>query len=295
MMKFTLHPITTVILASSIALLAACSDSDSPSDNGEGDPLETNGVIDSPSDNGEGDPLGTNGVIDSGDDSISVEQPTTETVITSSISLADYTGGSGNAIDFPDMTDAVIVDDKLFVLLENLEGFAPNRFGYLAVIDTNTNLEIDTGAGEFPRQGIELSIANPTELHYNEDTGLLYVTGRGNAFNNSNFTGDDSYTGGIESIDPTTYATALILDDGTAEANNGFFTDAVVISDTLGYVITLDGFNTDFTSISNLRSFNPSTGEVSEPIDGTAGEPAQESLATTLIPSDLIFMDVPRQ
>lgn len=254
------------------------------------------------------------------------EEATPESLITGEITLASYNQGSGETLDFPDMTSAVIVDDKLFVLLENLDGFAPVNRGYLAVISTSTNLEIDTGEGEFPRQGIELQTVNPTALHYNDSTGLLYVAGRGNSFGNTTVTGDP-YTGGIESIDPTTYQTTLLLDDGTQDDNNGFFTDAVVISNTLGYAITLDGFTPDFRSISNLRSFNPTTGEISEPIQGTAGqnltnlavgldnhlwvgiqadtsgfiridletgEPAAEIVATNLIPSSLVFINVER-
>lgn len=254
------------------------------------------------------------------------EEATSESLITGEITLADYNRGSGETLDYPDMTDAVIVDDKLFVLLENLDGFAPINRGYLAVIDTSTNLEIPTDLGEFPRQGIELDTVNPTALHYNESTGLIYVTGRGNPFGNESVPGDP-YTGGIESIDPTTYQTRLVLDDGTEDDNKGFFTDAIVVSDTLGYVITLDGFNPDFSSISNLRSFNPTTQEISEPIQGTegqslttmalgldnhlwvgvqadtsgfirvdleTGEPAAEIVATNLIPADIVFIEVER-
>lgn len=205
------------------------------------------------------------------------EQPLAESVITGEISLADY-----NLIsEDPDaevpvtpaaMTDAVLVDGKLFVLMENLESFAPNDTGYLAVIDTQTNEEIPTGQGEAPRQGIRLQTGNPTSMHFNEDTGLLYVTGRGNAFGITAFTGDDPYIGGIESIDPTSFETELLVDDGTEAENNGFFTDAVVVSDTLGYVITFDGFNEDFSSINNLRTFNPADGTVSEAIAEFAGQ-----------------------
>ena len=254
------------------------------------------------------------------------EEATSESLITGEISLASYNRGSGETLDLPDMTDAVIVDGKLFVLLENLDGFAPVNSGYLAVIDTQTNTEIATGQSELPLQGIQLQTVNPTALHYNEITGLLYVTGRGNAFRNESVPGDP-YTGGIESIDPSTYQTSLLIDDGTEAENKGFFTNAVVISDTKGYAITFDGFNEDFTSISNLRRFNPSTGELSEPVSGTegqdlttltlgpdnhlwvgiqttspgfirvnidTGEPASENIATNQIPADLIFIEVER-
>ena len=135
----------------------------------------------------------------------------------------------------------------------------------------------------------------------------------------------DPYTGGIESIDPVTFQTNLLVDDGTEETNSGFFADAVVINESLGYVITLDGFDENFNSINNLRTFNPATGELSEPVEGTTGQsltnlavgpdnhlwvgiqadtsgfirvdlatgiPAQERVATALIPSDIVFIEV---
>lgn len=205
------------------------------------------------------------------------EQPTAESIITGEISLADYNlisddPTSDMPVSPPAMTDAVVVDGKLFVLMENLQASAPNDPGYIAVIDTLTNEEIPTGQGEAPRQGIQLQTGNPTALHYNEETGLLYVTGRGNAFGVSAFTGDDPYIGGIESIDPTSFETDVLVDDGTEADNNGFFVDAVVVNDTLGYVLTLDGFNEDFSSINNLRTFNPTDGTVSDPITELAGQ-----------------------
>ena len=201
----------------------------------------------------------------------SPEELTSESLITGEISLADYNRTIDGTLDLPDMTDAVIVDDELFVLMENLDGFAPVNQGLVAVFDTNTNLEIDTESGQFPLQGIRLQTVNPTGLHYNEETGLLYVTGRGNAFLNETVPGDP-YTGGIESIDPILFQTNLLVDDGTEDDNDGFFADALVISATLGYVITLDGFDENFSAINNLRTFNPITGEVSDPVEGTEGQ-----------------------
>lgn len=212
-----------------------------------------------------------------GSDSLLIIDPTpdqalAESVITGEISLADYNLISEEAaVTPPAMTDAVVVDGKLFVLMENLESFAPNEPGYMAVIDTTTNMEIPTDQSESPRQGIPLQTGNPTSLHYNEATGLLYVTGRGNYFGNPAFTGDDPYNGGIESIDPDSFQTELLVDDGTEENNKGYFIDAVVVNSTLGYLITLDGFNDDFSSINNLRTFNPADGSVSEPIAEFSG------------------------
>ena len=255
---------------------------------------------------------------------------TTDSLITGEISLAAYNRTVENedgaqVIDLPDMTDAIIVDDMLFVLLENLDGFLPVNPAFVAVFSTITDTEIDTeSSAQFPLLGIQLQTVNPTGLQFNETTGEIYVVGRGNFFNSPDVPGD-AYTGGIESINPETFQTNLLVDDGTADDNNGFFTDAVIIDNMLGYVITLDGFAEDFSSINSLRTFNPSTGEVSDPIDGIeqqslttlavgpdnhlwvgvldavpgfvridleTGIPAQEQVVTSFIPTNVIFIDV---
>ena len=257
----------------------------------------------------------------------SPEELTSESLITGEISLAAYNRVIDDTTDLPDMTGAVIVDDKLFVLMENLDGFAPINTGFVAVFDTRTNLEINTETGQFPLLGISLQTVNPTGLQYNETTGLLYVVGRGNAFRNETVPGD-AFTGGIESIDPVTYQTNLLVDDGSEENNNGFFADAVVINESLGYVITLDGFDENFSAINNLRTFNPGTGVVAGPVEGTTGLsltdlavgpdnhlwvgvqddvpgfirvdlatgiPDAERVVTSLIPADLVFIEVEGQ
>jgi len=244
------------------------------------------------------------------------------------LDLGAYSKGTADNIDPPDMTDAIIVDNKLFVLMENLtqtpDGLQlPDSRAYLAVFDTLTNQEIDTNQSGNNLNGILLQTVNPTALQYNEDTGFIYVVGRGNFFESADVAGDP-YTGGIEAIDPTLYLSALVLDDGTQENNRGFFTDAVILNSTLGYLATLEGYDEKFRSISTLQTFNPSTGEISEPIpelvdldittmqvgsdnhlwvgintDSEAGFVrinledgvlAQERVSTQLVPSNIVFL-----
>ena len=249
------------------------------------------------------------------------EQPTRESVILGEISIAEYNLGPDDALDYPDMTDAVVVDNKLFVLLENLTGFTPVNRAYIVVIDTVTGLEIPTGMGQFPLDGIELQSVNPGSLQYNEESGQLYVIGRGYYYADDAVT-TETYTGGVESIDPVTYQSNLLIDDGTTDNNNGYFFEGVVVNENLGYLISLEGEN---NTVNNLRSFNPSTGELSDPIPGTegqslttlavgpdnhlwvgiqsdtpgymrinleSGEVVSERVATTLIPSDTVFITV---
>lgn len=253
---------------------------------------------------------------------------TVEDFLNSELDLSAYakTTPDGN-IDPPDMTDAIIVGDKLFVLMENLTLSGFNQLAdsqaFLAVFDINTDQEINTFRSGSNLNGILLQTINPTSLQYNEETGLIYVVGRGNFFESPDVPGDP-YTGGIESIDPVSYNSNLLLDDGDSNDNIGFFIDAIVISDTLGFLITLDGYDDNFNSISNLRTFNPTTREVSTPLEGTAaqdltsmdvgpdghlwvgindlqsgfirvdiasGEVAPDRVNTTLVPSNTVFIN----
>lgn len=161
--------------------------------------------------------------------------------------------------DAPNMTDMVIVDGRLFVLLERLEnGFNPSQVGYVAVFDLATGLEIDTGEGADGLFGIELETVNPTALQYDEDSGALYVVGRGNSFFNPDVPGDP-YTGGLESIDPNTFENTLLIDDGTMDDNRGFFTGGLVLSATKAYLITPTVFPNN-----SLLVANPSDGSIAE-------------------------------
>lgn len=227
--------------------------------------------------------------------------------------------------DMPDMTDAIIVDDKLFVLLERLElqnsSQLPVRNAYIAVINTLTNMEIDTGQGNEGLFGIELDVRNPTSLQYNDDTGMIYVTGRGNYFESEGVE-DDFHSGGVVQIDPSTYEHALILDDGTDDDNQGYFVELEVIDAELAFLLTFEQY-----TVTTLRRFNPTSGELSDEIipalqdvdittlalgpddhlwiginddnpgfyrmDIESGELAAERVATELVPMDLVFIDVP--
>ena len=173
--------------------------------------------------------------------------------------------------DEPNVSAALVVGDRLFVLMERLTGFLPfaDKPGYVAVFELagdGTVTEIDTGRGADGLFGIELRTVNPTALQYVEATDTLYVLGRGNFFESAEVPGDP-YTGGLEAIDAQTYESALAIDDGTAEDNRGFFVDALVVSPTKGYLIAQAGFLDNA-----LLAFDPGTGELAEaPVAGLDG------------------------
>jgi len=175
------------------------------------------------------------------------------------IDLGAYARGAN-----PDMADALLVDDRLYVLMERLEeSFAPVQNGYVAVIDTATDIEIDTGEGLDGLPGIALLTSNPTGLQYLPESDEIYVVGRGNIFENEAVT-DDFYDGGIETIDPDTFQNELLLDDGTSDDNQDYFVDGLVVSPTKGYVLTYAAFGQ-----TTLRTFNPMLGTLdAAPVEG---------------------------
>ena len=179
------------------------------------------------------------------------------------------TGGidlSAYDTDLPNMTDALIVGDNLFVIVERLNELPtgsqiPDKSAYLVVIDTTTDEEVETNQSESDLPGIELTVRNPTALQYNAATNEIYVVGRGNFFENASIT-DDFHSGGIETIDPTTFETQLLLDDGTDDANEGYFVDAEVINGDVGYLLTYASFG-----VTTLRTFVPMSGVLNpEPV-----------------------------
>jgi len=174
--------------------------------------------------------------------------------------------------------------------------------------------------------GIQLGTINPGTIQYVESTGEIYVTGRGNQFG-AMLADPDPYQGGIETIDPTTYDIAMLLDDGTETDNNGFFNNSFVVSPTVGYVVTNNGTFREDT----LHMFNPMTGVLADApvtgfvdtgisnlalapngnlwvgvpgaapgdgsgyfqIDNSTGEVVGELIATTFSPLNVVFVDVP--
>jgi len=171
----------------------------------------------------------------------------------------------------PQASDAILVDGKLFVLMQRLEEIGETSLGavkesYVAVIDTATDTEIAAGGGEDGLAGIRLDIRNGQSLQYEETADEIYVVGSGNFFESTDVPGDP-YTGGIATIDPDTYETAVLLDDGSAEENQGFVVNALVLSPSKGYVVTLAGYEPpSFTAITTLRAFNPVTGAITEDV-----------------------------
>jgi len=173
---------------------------------------------------------------------------------TGELNLGSYADADGS----PEMAGAVIVGNKLFIILQRLENWASTVTPYIAVFDTTTDTEIDT---EIPNPdgvlGIPLDIRDPLAIQYLAENNTIYVQGIGSYF-------PLEYTGGIVSINPDTYATAMVLDDGTdADHPYGQISGMAIISADKGYFVGYDGWGDN-----TLYSFDPATGVVGSSVVG---------------------------
>ncbi len=168
------------------------------------------------------------------------------------LDLSAYGGDDG----IPDMTAGVIADNKLFIILQRLEEYCPTQTAYVAVFDLHTDSEIDTGRGRNGLMGIPLPIRNPQTIQYLPEVDKIYIQGAG-AFPGI-CSQDQEYTGGIVSLNPKTYATTMVLDDGNASNHPyGSISGMLVASPQKGYFVGYAkwGDNT-------LYRFNPASGAV---------------------------------
>lgn len=160
-----------------------------------------------------------------------------------------------NTTGSPNMSAAVIVDGKLFITLQRLDSvFQPNNTAYVAVFDTATDEEIDTGHGEDGLKGIPLIGGNPMSILHHPGLGLLVQ-------NQGSFAMD--YKGGIDVIDPDSYAVEQRLDDS---AETGLIGAIEVVDANTGYYLAYYNWQ----NIS-LTRFNPGTGEVGATVAGLSG------------------------
>ena len=170
---------------------------------------------------------------------------------------------------------------KLFVIMQRMDrthssGIWQPNTAYVAVIDTATDEEIDTGFGGISPftgkrlKGIALGVENPGTIQYLPENHTLYIQGVG-TYPMEGYPGRD--TGGIATMDPETYATRVILDDGTRENGSelpwGNFSGLCVVSPTKGYFVgyrswgdnalyrfTMDGNGVQEASISAVVGFS---------------------------------------
>ena len=160
------------------------------------------------------------------------------------LDLSDYSNCDG----FPEATDGVIVNNKLFISLQRLCSWDPTDPAYVAVFDTNSDTEINTGMGEIGLLGIKLDVRNPggTYGKIKYHNGYVYVPGADGLYGNEN----TPVMGGIQRINTNTYQKSSVL------GSSRQITSLEIISDTKGYFAQCnDAFSNKYT----LVSFNPQT------------------------------------
>lgn len=164
------------------------------------------------------------------------------------LDLSEYADRDGK----PEMNSGIIVGNKLFVTLQRIDftggwGHSVYNQAYVAVFNASTGEEINTGRGEDGLKGIALPLENPGSIQYVSQTGMIYVQCTGQY--------DKKYTGGIAVIDPGTYESAILVDDGTELAHPyGAITGMVIVSPYKGYFVGYNGWGDN-----NLYKFNPAS------------------------------------
>jgi len=175
------------------------------------------------------------------------------------LDLSAYADADG----VPEMGGGVIANGKLFIILQRMDSsFCPSNTAYVAVFDVATNAEIDTGLGQGNMKGIPLSIKDPMTIRYVPHNNTVYVQGEGSfpGFCDPIY----DYTGGIVSINPQTYATAVVLDDGdTTTHPYGLIAGMLIASSTKGYFVGYEAWGDN-----TLYQFNPTTGAVAGALQG---------------------------
>lgn len=167
---------------------------------------------------------------------------------TGELDLGDYDDGDGS----PEMCCGVVVDGKAFIALRRVDAGGVPQAAYLAVIDTTTDLPVDTGQDNTGLSGIPLAVKNPVSIQYLAETGSIYVLGSGSLLP------QPDYTGGIERVDPASYAAEIVLDDGDEGSHPyGYFTGMAMVSETNGFFIGAASENDQ-----TLYRFNPGTAAV---------------------------------
>ena len=154
----------------------------------------------------------------------------------------------------PEMATALLQGDLLFVGMQRLDSFAATRSSYVAVIDTTTDLEVDTGQSGEGFLGVDLGIRNVTGLRVNPDNGDVLAIAVGGYDENW----APMYDGGIVTIDALDFAVETLLDDGDqSAAPYGQFGGLTVTSGNRAYFTASTAWGS-----ASVYALNPETGEL---------------------------------
>lgn len=163
-------------------------------------------------------------VIRYGKTSIQIVDPSADEAnfVTGEIDMSAYTVEGAT---YPRMASGVVVDDKLFVGMQRLDSSWQPTQSYVAVIDIETNTEIDTSSEE-GLKGIAVNADNLFSL--TTDGNHVYVAGRGNYGDNS---------GALDRINIDNYTVENIINGTTFPGLNDVSEDGNASNDTYYHVL----------------------------------------------------------
>ncbi len=194
------------------------------------------------------------------------------------IDLSAYSPDHG--VTPPAMSKGLIIGNRLFILLQRLDAFySPSVASYIAVFNTDTDQEIDTGYGEAGLKGVKLDIRNPYgRLIYNN--GTIYVAGTifpdNPAWFSTTWTDYKNYSG-IQRINAAT----LEPDHNIIHKAVSTITYLSVASPDKGYFVEYIGAGN-----TRLRSFNPTTGVVSASVIAGIGDSGDRDISDIALDSE---------
>lgn len=205
------------------------------------------------------------------DPSVSFENRTEFKIGELDLSAYSVEGGTRPYDDtdgYSEMANGVIVDGKLFIVMQRLVTWCPAEtvHSYVAVFDVATDAEIQTGMGEGGLKGIALPfpVFNAgfpayASIHYLEENHTIYVSGPASfGFCTSGLGGN----GGVVAIDPDTYETEVVLDAGGNDWPHGSIFSTAIVSPAKGYFLGVPDAYDVSGSGNALKTFNPTTGAV---------------------------------
>jgi len=151
-----------------------------------------------------------------------------------------------DSIGAVNMSAGTVVDGQLFITLQRLDSdYKPTNTSFVAVFDTESDTEVDTGTDSTGNlKGIPLIGKNPTNIQHIDNLGLI-VTNLGGY--SAPFDGTS-----LDIIDPASYQTSSMLADADVDTQ---INDAVIISESQGYILSYAGWQTV-----SLQAFDPSQG-----------------------------------
>jgi|TARA_R110001583_G_C5636385_1_gene407512 hypothetical protein len=177
-----------------------------------------------------------------------------------------------NSNGTPNPSAGTIVDGKLFITLQRLnDSYSPNT-AYVAVFDTETDIEIETNANaDDTVMGIPLVGLNPLNNSIVSKDDVVYVTTR-NSYSDTDLT-----LSRVEAIATSDYSLSTVLTaEDIADNSSAFISSSAIVSATKGYLVAEETFFSPYRVLSTVYSFNPTTGVIA---DAAVAETGSEQIS----------------